>query len=343
MKHPNLKGQKVLITGGLGFIGSNLAHRCIESGAEVTVYDCLDPNSGGNIYNIQDIQDSVELIKGNILNNDDICEHVKNKDIIFNCAASTSHPFSMRNPMLDLDVNSKGVLNLLEAVRNFNPTAKLIHIGTTTQLGKSHYSPADEHHPEFPTDIYSANKGVSEKYVLIYSRAYNLRASIIRLPNVFGPRAAIHSSDFNFVNYFIGLALQGKDITVYGKGAQMRNLIYIDDCVQALILATQSDQVDGQVFFAVGDEHLSVLDIAKTIIEHIGSGQVKSIEWPADRKVIEIGDAIISNAKIKKVLQWHPAIDVAKGLRQTKEYFSPRREHYFPKHAKVVAKSEALK
>ena len=133
---PSLKGKKVFITGGLGFIGSNIAHRCLELGAEVTIYDSLDPYSGGNLYNIHDIRSSLQLIQGNILNTEDICEHIRNKDIVFNCAASTSHPFSMRNPMLDLDANSKGVLNVLEAVRNFNPDMKLIHIGTTTQLGR---------------------------------------------------------------------------------------------------------------------------------------------------------------------------------------------------------------
>ena len=175
---------------------------------------------------------------------------------------------------------------------------------------------------------------------MIYSRAYNLRASIIRLPNVFGPRAAIHSSDFNFVNYFIGLALQGKDITVYGKGNQLRNLIYIDDCVAALILASQTDKVDGEVFFAVGDTHLSVLDIAKEIVEHIGAGQVKSVVWPADRRVIEIGDAVISNEKIKRTLNWQPVTDVAVGLRKTRDYFLPCLEHYLNKQNVVMVKSE---
>ena len=234
---PNLRGQKVLVTGGLGFIGSNLVRTCLELGAEVTIYDCLNPRSGGNLYNIHDVKDSVELCCHDIADFDRVCQHIINKDIIFNCAASTSHPFSMREPWLDLDVNSRAVIDLLEAARRFNRDIRFIHLGTTTQLGRLQYHPADEKHPEFPTDIYSANKSVSEKYVLIYANAYKLRATAIRLSNVFGPRACIHSSEFTFNNFFIGLALQNKEITVFGDGKQMRNVIYVEDVVSSLILA----------------------------------------------------------------------------------------------------------
>jgi UDP-glucose 4-epimerase len=325
---PGLDGQKVLITGGLGFIGSNLAHKCLELGAEVTIYDCLDPRSGGNLYNIHDIADSIELCYHDILNFDRLSEHITNKDIIFNCAASTSHPFSMREPWLDLDVNSKAVINLLEAVRRFNREARFIHLGTSTQLGKLHYRPADENHPEFPTDIYSANKGVSEKYVLIYANTYQIPATVIRLSNVFGPRATIHSPEFTFNNFFIGLALQGKNISVYGDGKQQRNAIYIDDAVDALIKTSQKDGIGGETFFAVGDKHYSVAEIAEQTVKHIGSGKVLFIEWPKSRKSIEVGDAIISNKKIKEVLTWSPKHDLKTGLIKTKAYFENCLEKY---------------
>jgi len=149
-----MKNKRVLITGGLGFIGSNLAHRCLKQGAKVTIYDNLDPRSGGNLYNIQDIADRVELRCGDILNFDLLVESVRSQDLIFNCAASTSHPFSMREPWIDLDVNSRAVVNLMEAVRRFNRHVRIVHVGTSTQLGRLHYQPADENHPEFPTDIY---------------------------------------------------------------------------------------------------------------------------------------------------------------------------------------------
>jgi UDP-glucose 4-epimerase len=325
---PRLKGKKVLITGGLGFIGSNLANRCLELGAEVSIYDCLDPRSGGNIYNIHDIKDSVELLYYDILEFNQISQAVLGKDFIVNCAASTSHPYSMREPWLDMDVNVRGTLNLLEAIRRFNKEVKFIHIGTSTQLGPLQYTPADENHSEFPTDIYSANKSVSEKYVLIYAKAYQLKASVIRLANIFGPRASIHSPEFTFNNYFIGLALQGKDVIVFGEGSQLRNIIYVDDVVSALLLASQSDKVDGETLFAVGDDHYSVAQIANTIVECMGSGRVKFIDWPKDKKSVEIGDAILSNKKIKEILNWNPQYDLGSGLLKTKAYYEMSLEHY---------------
>lgn len=318
---PALRGQKVLITGGLGFIGSNLAHRCVALGARVMIYDNLDPHSGGNLYNVADIRDLVELHYHDLLNLDLLVDHICDQDIIFNCAASTSHPFSMREPWLDLDVNSRGVVNLLESVRRFNPTAKVVHVGTSTQLGSLHYKPADEAHPEFPTDIYSANKCASEKYVLIYARAYGIRATVIRLSNVFGPRASIHSPEFTFNNYFIGLALQDKDITVYGEGQQLRNVLYVDDAVEALIAAATSEKTNGETFFAVGNDHWSVAQIAEATVAHIGSGRVTFVPWPQNRKSTEIGDAVLSNAKLKRFVNWSPHDDLKSGLIKTGKYY----------------------
>jgi len=319
---PNMADKRVLITGGLGFIGSNLAHKCLELGAKVTIYDNLDPSSGGNLFNVHDIKNDLELHFHDIMNFDYLVDHVISQEIIFNCAASTSHPFSMREPWKDLDVNSRAVVNLIEAIRRFNREAKLVHIGTSTQLGPLQYRPADENHPEFPTDMYSANKSVSEKYVLIYARAYGIAATVIRFANVFGPRAAIHSADFTFNNYFIGLALQDKDITVYGKGKQMRNVLYIEDAVEALILSALAEHNNAETYFAVGDEHYSVADIAEMTVAHIGRGRVKYIPWPKDRKATEIGDAIISNKKIKNTLAWFPKYRLPEGLEKTEDYFT---------------------
>ncbi len=327
-KMPDLTGQRILITGGLGFIGSNLALKCIESGAEVTIFDCLDPRSGGNLYNISDFKDSVQLCFKDILNFDQISEHVVNKDIIFNCAASTSHSFSMKEPWIDMDVNSRGVINLLEAVRRFNQNVRFIHIGTTTQLGSLQYEPADEKHPEFPTDIYSANKSVSEKYVLIYSKSYQINASVLRLSNVFGPRASIHSPEFTFNNYFIGLALQDKKISLFGTGEQKRNVIFVSDAVNALIQASQANNLKGEVLFAVGDSHYSVAEVAENTVKYIGSGGVVYIDWPKNRKLIEIGDAIISNKKIKQLINWEPKYSLEEGLIITKKYFGSCLQKY---------------
>jgi len=314
-------GRRIMVTGGLGFIGSNLAHRCVELGAEVTIFDCLDPRSGGNLYNVHAIKDSVELCFHDILNFDQISSCVVGKDIVFNCAASTSHPFSMREPWLDMDVNSRGVINLVEAVRRFNREVKLVHLGATTQIGRLHYQPADESHPEFPTDIYSANKSVSEKYTLIYAGAHGLRASVMRLSNVFGPRASIHSPEFTFNNYFIGLALRGQDVTVFGEGGQKRNVLYVDDAVEALVLAALSQETDGETFFAVADDHYTVAEVAEATARVIGRAGVRYVDWPAGRKAVDVGDAVISNAKIKKAVDWRQHFDLERGLERTKLYY----------------------
>jgi UDP-glucose 4-epimerase len=327
MNLTGIKGQKVIITGGLGFIGSNLAHKCLELGAKVTIYDCLDPKSGGNMQNISGIKDDIQIILNDIRNFEGVCAAVLNQDVLFNCAAYTSHPGAMREPLVDIDVNCKGIINLLEASRRFNPAIKIVHIGTSTQIGKMLLNTVDELHPEFPVDIYSANKSASEKYVLIYGSAYKMRTTIVRLANTFGPRSNIKSPDFGFVNYFIGLALQNKDITIYGKGNQLRNFTYVDDSVNALILSALNEQSNGEVFFAVGDRQYSVAEVASKIVDIIG-GNLRHIEWPKEREAIEVGDAIISNNKIKTLLNWNPNFVLTEGLKRTKEYFTPSLKYY---------------
>jgi UDP-glucose 4-epimerase len=328
LRPPRFDKLKVLITGGFGFIGSNLAHACLEAGAQVTIYDCLDTNSGGNLFNVSTIMRQVEIIRSDILNFNDVCSVIGDKDVIFNCAASTSHPFSMREPWANTDVNSKGVINLLEAVRRFNRQVKFVHVGTTTQLGRLHYKPADEKHPEFPNDMYSASKSVSEKYVLIYGQAYDISVTVVRLPNVFGPRAAIHSPDFTFNNFFIGVALQGREITVFGTGEQLRNVLYVDDAVSALMTASQVEATNGEVFLAVGDEHYSVARIAEETVRHIGSGGVRYVPWPHERKVTEMGDAVFSNRKFKAVTAWSPRTSLEQGLSKTGAFYRSCAQEY---------------
>ena len=321
-------GKKVLITGGLGFIGSNVASLCVKAGAAVTLYDCLYPHSGANYYNIDSFRSSVEIRINDILDFDRLSEAVAGQDLIINCAASTSHVLSMSEPWLNQEVNDRGMINLLEAIRRFNPDARLIHLGTTTQLGPLQYQPADEKHPEFPADIYSANKSVSEKYTLIYARAHDLRTTVLRFPNVYGPRANIQSPEFTFNNFFIGLALQNEAITVYGEGGQMRNVLHVDDVAAAILQASQMDSMIGQVYFVVSDEHYSVKEIAELTVRNIGSGRVVSVPWPEGKQKIDMGDAIISNKKFTSACGWQPQITIEQGLQQTAEYFRPCLQKY---------------
>jgi len=324
---PRLTGQRVLVTGGLGFIGSNLVHRCLGLGAEVTVFDCLDPKSGGNLRNMDGVRKDVEIVVNDIRNFEAVCAAVMNHDIVFNCAAYTSHPNSMREPLVDIDVNCKGVVNILESARRFNPEARIVQVGTSTQIGRMVRPVVDELHPEYPVDIYSANKSASEKYVLVYARAYGMRATCVRLANVFGPRSNIKSPDFGFVNYFVGLALQGKPITVFGDGSQLRTVTYVDDVVDALILASVSPRAAGEALFAVADGQHSVREIAEAIVGSMG-GELRVVEWPRERAAIEVGDAVISNRKAKRVLGWRPRVDLLEGMARTREYFAPRLREY---------------
>lgn len=323
-----LSGKKILVTGGLGFIGSNLAHKAVAAGAHVTIFDMLDPKSGGNTWNIEGIRDAVELNINDVRNFEALCAAVVGKDIIFNCAAYTSHPNSMKEPLIDIEINCKGTIHLLEAVRRFSPGTRVVHIGTSTQIGKMHSEPIDEHHGEFPMDIYSANKTASEKYVLMYGKAYpEMDTTVVRLANNFGPRSNIKSADFGFINFFIGLGFQNREITVFGSGKQLRNVSYVDDSVEALILAGLKPESRGEVFFAVSDRQYSVAQLAEGIARHIG-GKVRSVEWPKEREAIEIGDAVISNAKIRKILGWSPKTSLEDGLQRTKTYFTPHLKKY---------------
>jgi len=277
--------------------------------------------------NVSEIESRVEIVLNDVRSLEGISACIRGKTMLFNCAAYTSHPLSMLEPLIDIDVNCKGTINVLEAVRRFNREVKMVHVGTSTQVGRMHSSPVDEAHPEFPRDIYSANKTVSEKYVLIYGGAYRLRTCVVRLANVYGPRSNIRNPDLGFVNYFVGLALQNKPLTVFGDGRQLRNLSYVDDATDALILAAQSESATGEVLFAVSDRQSSVAEIAGAIVQHIG-GEVRFVEWPSERQAMEVGDAVISNTKARAVLGWVPQHDLASGLARTADYFRPRLEAY---------------
>ena len=233
----------------------------------------------------------------------------------------------MIKPKENLDVNVQGTLNILESIKNSKKDIKFIQLSTSTQLGKLTNSKADETHSEYPTDLYSANKMLSEKYTLIYANYYSLNATVLRLGNVYGPRAAINSPYFTFNNYFIGQALQNKNILIYKPGFQKRNLIFIDDVVEAVKCTIQNNQTSKKIFFVVANNHYSVLQIAKKICEIMG-GKVSLIDWPANRKKIEIGDSILNNNKFRSLTKWSPKINLKSGLELTKSYYLDKLDSY---------------
>lgn len=297
-------------------------------GANITVIDNLEPKSGGNTFNLNEIKDKITIDFGSILEFGSLAKVVSKADIIINCAASTSHSRSMNEPFFDLDVNIKGVLNILECIKRFNKKSKFIHLGTTTQMGVLRHMPADENHSEFPTDIYSTNKSVSEKYVLIYANAYDLDCSVLRLSNTYGPRASIHSPEFTFNNYFVGQCLKGQTISIYGEGKQKRSLIYIDDAINAIVKAIGAPKIKGETVIIGSDKIISVAKIAETMVEVYGRGEVKLIPWPKMKKKVEVGDQIFNTAKAKQLLGWEPKVDLRQGLTETFNFFQKNLEHY---------------
>lgn len=331
--HHELAGASVLITGGMGFIGSSYARRCLDDGAHVRVLDCFLAGSGANRANLEGILDRVEFIEGDVRDAALVSKAVRGTDLILHSAAQTSHTRSMEDALLTLDVNIRGTLQLLEAVRESQADPKLVHVGTTTQLGPMIRHPIDESHPEFPRDVYSATMVGSEKFVLLYAHAHDIRATVVRLSNSYGPRAAIHSPDLGFINYFIGLGLQKKDLTVYGDGRQLRSLLYVDDAIDALNRAALTEASDGEVYLASSDEAYTVSDIAKAIGRCAGV-EVRHVPWPAGREAIEVGNAVIDNSKIRQDLGWRPTVGLETGLARTFAYFEESLSSYLPQAAK---------
>ena len=324
----DLAGARVLVTGGLGFIGSNLAHRCVELGASVSVVDTLDRRCGGNRANLAGLLGRARSVAVDIRDAAAVAPLVAESDVVFNCAAFTSHAQSMKDPHHVMSVNCDGTIALLEAIRQAGRPIRFVHLGTSTQAGRMLTEPITETHPEFPLDMYSASKTAAEKIVLVYGEAYGIAVTVVRLANVYGPRANISSPDFGFLNYFMGRALGGLDITVYGSGDQLRNVLYVDDAVAALLMAAQSEGASGEVILAASGEHLSVLQLAERIAAEFNGVPVRSVPWPADRRAIEVGHQVLSGAKAKSLLGWSSATGLHEGLAATHAYYAPRLAEY---------------
>jgi nucleoside-diphosphate-sugar epimerase len=330
MKHfEKFRETNVLITGGLGFIGSNLARKLIELGANVTIIDALLPNGGGNLFNIHGIEEKVKLTTADIRNASIMDQIVKEKEYIFNLAAQLSHASSMDDPFTDLDINCRGHLTVLEACRKHNPEVKIVYTGSRSQYGKMLYMPVDEKHPINPTDPNGISKHAGEQYHLLYSNVYGIKAVSLRLTNTYGPRHQMKHSKQGFVGWFVRLAIDNSTIKIYGDGKQLRDLNYIDDVVSALLMVAADDKANGEVFNLGSGSPTSLINLAKLIVKIAAKGKYELVPYPKDVKKIEIGDYVADIMKIKNIIGWEPRVALEEGLRKMIEFYEKNRSKYW--------------
>ena len=322
----------VLITGGLGFIGSNLASVLIEQGASVTLVDSLIPEYGGNLQNISHIADKVDVNICDIRDPFAIRHLLKGKDFLFNLAGQTSHLDSMHHPQNDLEINAKAQLSILEACREINPDIKIIFASTRQLYGKPDYLPVDEKHPIRPVDINGINKLAGESYHLLYNDIYGIRACALRLTNTYGPAMRIKDARQTFLGIWIKLLLEGDTITVFGDGKQLRDFNYIDDCVDALLIAAESEKSNGKIFNLGSDEIINLKDLASIMVELNHSGSFELTPFPPDRKAIDIGDYYSDYSLIQNTLGWSPKVSLKQGLTKTLNYYKEHLTHYLDKN-----------
>jgi len=323
------KDRQVLITGGLGFIGSNLARRLVTLGARVLLVDSLIPDYGGNLFNIDGITDRVQVNIADVRDQHAMYYLVRGKDVIFNLAGQVSHLDSMRDPYTDLEINCRSQLSILEACRKHNPEVKIVCSGTRQIYGRPQYLPVDEAHPLEPVDINGVHKLAAEWYYQIYYRVYGLRTTSLRLTNTYGPRMRVVDARQTFIGWWLRQIVEGQTLQIFGDGRQLRDFNYVDDVVEALLLAACDPRADGQVYNLGGDEPISLLELAKLLIELNGSGSYRLVEFPPNRKKIDIGDFYGNYEKIKAQLGWRPRISLREGLVRSLTFYHQYKEHYW--------------
>ena len=321
------RGRRVLVTGGLGFIGSNLCRTLADLGASVLAVDSLLPDYGGNLYNLAGYEDKVRI------NIADVRGHgmeylVKGQEVLFNLAGQVSHLDSMVDPFTDLEINCRSQLSILEAVRKGNPEIKIVYAGTRQVYGKPQYLPVDEKHLLNPTDVNGINKISGELYHLVYHSVYGIRASSLRLTNTYGPRQLIKHNRQGFIGWFVRKAALGEEIQVFGDGTQKRDFNHVDDVVDAFLRAGATDASDGGVF-NLGDAHpVSLVELVKLLIEVAGGGSFTLVPFPAERKKIDIGDFYADTSRVRTALGWEPMVPLRKGLAETVAWYRAHKDHY---------------
>jgi UDP-glucose 4-epimerase len=322
------RGRDCLVTGGLGFLGSNLARALVRLEAKVTIVDSLIPEYGGNLWNIRDIEDHLRVNIADVRDVASMRQLVRGREVIFNLAGQVSHSDSMKDPYTDLEINCRSQLSILEACRANNRTVKIVYAGTRQQYGKPQYLPVDEHHLVQPTDVNGINKMAGEWYHILYANVYGLRATSLRLTNSYGPGMLLKHGRQGFIPWFVRRVLLGEPIEVFGTGDQKRDMNFVDDVVRAFLLVGSTDATNGEVYNLGGAEVVSLREFAETLISLAGRGNYRIVPFPEEGRRIDIGDYYGSYAKIRSDVGWEPKIDVREGLTRTLRYYEENLAHY---------------
>jgi len=323
--------KRVLITGGLGFLGSSLAHALVARGADVALLDNLAPLYGGNEFNIDTIKDQVTVTIGDIRDSGLLHKVILDCDFIFNFAAQVSHSDSATMPFEDLDINARGQLMILEACRLYNPHAKIIFPSSRLVFGRIQHTPVTEEHPTHPLGLYGVHKLTAEKYYQLYHHLYGMRTVVLRLTNPYGPRQQIKHSKYSIPGWFMRLAMEGKEISIFGEGEQKRDYIYVDDVVQSFLLVGALDITDGKVYNCGYGSSVAFKDMVTALITIVGSGNVRFVPWPSHYEKEETGSFEVDTSLLRRDTQWVPAVSLKEGLQRMCQYYTEYKNHYlFP-------------
>jgi len=321
------KGARVMITGGLGFIGSAMARRLADLGSDVLLVDSLIPEYGGNLFNIDEIKDRVRVNISDIRDTHGLRRLVADRDYLFNLAGQTSHLDSMSEPVTDLEINCLAQLTLLEACRAVNPKINIVFASTRQIYGKPDYLPVDEQHLLRPVDVNGVNKMAGEAYHILYHNVYGIRTCALRLTNTYGPRMRIKDARQTFVGIWLRAVMEGRPFEVWG-GEQLRDFTYVDDAVDAFLLAATTPAASGRIFNIGGESVISLRDLADALVEVNGGGRYEIREFPAERKRIDIGDYYAADELFRTTTGWRAATSIRQGLAASLDFFRKNLDHY---------------